>query len=709
MKTNTRKIGEEHMNPKEVGERIAYFRKLKKMTQTQLAESLSVTNKAISKWETGAGLPDISLLLSLATILDTTVDNLLSGIDMEEQNEYPFTIDLHDTKNWKITFIEILMRTKRLTIYFIVLIGLALMGYIFKTLKTTLYLSNAVNFSTNTISMIFFLILAVTIGISLLYVRNTHKKNYLQKIGYALKPNIIEYKGKVYEYKEINKIVEYKAYVIIRFSNESIVVYKDDIENNIVYKKIKKDSIKNMVIQCLSLFLISLVWGTTLIMEMGYMLVLKSRGYEFMFGSMEIGFIFLLIVSSIGIWLCNTKYYKERNYKIGLGISFIMSFSIIFIMQATSSYKTTVSYSPDFSSCLVIKQDKETLETTYYRNSFGFFIKPENYSSDKNIVDYKLDWTANDVCVVTLFTTEGSYDVYVGTYGERGNGISYNYVFNMISGYWQLVDENEDTYEILVGGSSSSITITKNDEKEEFYAEFIEQFGTLALALYDSEGTPRYTISLNNDFKVDNYDFMVKGSTITLKEIGEEQNNGLSFSSINLDEEWDLGDITEKRNSEESKDIINEMQKIIDENPDLINIQPTYTMFALETDDTDMYIITKQALNEYLFANDIGYYDHDIQITDITIMAGTKEEFYVELNTKELYTKRQTEERTNEQPEEVTTSYRFRIRKTNDKYLVAFIRYDLDGKLDLKEIIDPEIKQTQNLEEFFLTNKEKTE
>ena len=61
------------------GDVIRELRKRKKMTQEELANRLFVSGKAISKWETGNGLPDISLLEPLAKALDISVIELLSG------------------------------------------------------------------------------------------------------------------------------------------------------------------------------------------------------------------------------------------------------------------------------------------------------------------------------------------------------------------------------------------------------------------------------------------------------------------------------------------------------------------------------------------------------------------------------------------------------------------------------------------------------
>ena len=65
---------------------IRKLRDSKKMTQEELAGKLYVSSKAVSKWETGQGFPDISLLEPLAKALDISVIELLSGEDIQNRN-----------------------------------------------------------------------------------------------------------------------------------------------------------------------------------------------------------------------------------------------------------------------------------------------------------------------------------------------------------------------------------------------------------------------------------------------------------------------------------------------------------------------------------------------------------------------------------------------------------------------------------------------
>ena len=65
---------------------IKKLRENKRMTQEELAEKIYVSSKAVSKWETGQGFPDVSLLESLAQALGISVIELLSGEDISNLN-----------------------------------------------------------------------------------------------------------------------------------------------------------------------------------------------------------------------------------------------------------------------------------------------------------------------------------------------------------------------------------------------------------------------------------------------------------------------------------------------------------------------------------------------------------------------------------------------------------------------------------------------
>ena len=81
------------MDQKKIGEFLKILRKERGLTQEQLAEVLSVSNRSVSRWETGSNLPDLSLLIQLADYYDVELRELLDG----ERKEKPMDKRIDDT------------------------------------------------------------------------------------------------------------------------------------------------------------------------------------------------------------------------------------------------------------------------------------------------------------------------------------------------------------------------------------------------------------------------------------------------------------------------------------------------------------------------------------------------------------------------------------------------------------------------------------
>ncbi len=77
------------MDQIKIGKFIAERRKKANLTQMQLAEKLDITDRAVSKWETGKAMPDSSIMLQLCDILGISVNDLLSGevVTMDNYNK----------------------------------------------------------------------------------------------------------------------------------------------------------------------------------------------------------------------------------------------------------------------------------------------------------------------------------------------------------------------------------------------------------------------------------------------------------------------------------------------------------------------------------------------------------------------------------------------------------------------------------------------
>ena len=72
------------MDQLKIGRFIRSIRKEKQLTQREVADILGVSDKTVSKWETGNGLPEVSLMLPLCDILGISVNELLSGEMLDE-------------------------------------------------------------------------------------------------------------------------------------------------------------------------------------------------------------------------------------------------------------------------------------------------------------------------------------------------------------------------------------------------------------------------------------------------------------------------------------------------------------------------------------------------------------------------------------------------------------------------------------------------
>lgn len=76
------------MDQVKTGKFIKANRKEKNLTQREVAEKLSISEKTVSKWETGNGLPEVSLMLPLCELLGISVNELLSGERLDEKQYY---------------------------------------------------------------------------------------------------------------------------------------------------------------------------------------------------------------------------------------------------------------------------------------------------------------------------------------------------------------------------------------------------------------------------------------------------------------------------------------------------------------------------------------------------------------------------------------------------------------------------------------------
>ncbi|MBQ1401342.1 MAG: helix-turn-helix transcriptional regulator [Firmicutes bacterium] len=129
------------MNTEKTGKLISELRREKNLTQGELAELLHVSDKAVSRWETGRGFPDINNLEAISDCLGVTVAELLKGELMEE----PVTKeDLATLSNESISLTRALIQKKRFVNTLLgFIIGLAVLTLAVVHLTTPIYISGA--------------------------------------------------------------------------------------------------------------------------------------------------------------------------------------------------------------------------------------------------------------------------------------------------------------------------------------------------------------------------------------------------------------------------------------------------------------------------------------------------------------------------------------------------------------------------------------
>lgn len=111
------------MDQIKIGKFISQCRKKKKLTQTELAEKLNITDRAISKWENGICLPDSGTMPALCEILNITINDLFSG-EKVDMNDYYKKAEqnLLDMQKLKEEADKRLLRTETIILFLAIII-----------------------------------------------------------------------------------------------------------------------------------------------------------------------------------------------------------------------------------------------------------------------------------------------------------------------------------------------------------------------------------------------------------------------------------------------------------------------------------------------------------------------------------------------------------------------------------------------------------
>ena len=250
------------MNQEKIGKFILECRKAKKLTQSELAEKLGVTDKSISNWENGRNMPDLSLFKPLCEILDITINDLISGEKVTKdkyqaklEENIISTIDYTNKKmSEKNNYIGIIL------IVFGIMIAITAMtifpsessfGSIYSVLGGIVSLigisrfSKKLNYAKRLLInfgyfVLFIAMLFLIDYISVVNIKQAPRFSYLKETG----DNMIIYKAPLYNVYRINRDTKNEYYIIDTkkiYTEDTVPItpfnrYKSGIDNIIKYK-----------------------------------------------------------------------------------------------------------------------------------------------------------------------------------------------------------------------------------------------------------------------------------------------------------------------------------------------------------------------------------------------------------------------------------------------------------------------------------------
>lgn len=652
------------MDNVKIGKLIAKRRKNRGLTQSQLAEKLGVSNKTVSKWETGAGLPDISLLIDLADALNISIDDLLKGNDIQEDTltfEHSFKVE----KTYYRKYLYDQYFCHRL--YWIIdLCGVLMIMAGMAALPLNMYISQYITVLAKAALMLGIMMMSVPLFIMIYHIRIF--KPF--EVCYTLKNDRIIYlcdgEEITYDLQQFC-LAEKKKFVYLTNGKKVLWLALDDIKE--VKQYVQNKNIKAIKYRFAGKLFFAIVLTSAIILQSGYMIVLKNFGFEYIHDQYEVLMYLVILWAIAGLWMLMRK--SVKHTLIYMMTSIMMIFLVNLLLKSNSSIHTITSFSPNFQHRVVLKYDTFHEDLSNYHYTYLCFAKKSDTVHISKMLDNKGYWLTDDCYMLTYRDFQQNQDVYVATFGDRGNGISYYSVTAALHGNWYQVDNDKSPFTLKV--ENGEITV-KHDEKSVFSGDQIEQNGTLALTLYKNDH-PQYVIALDENCYLEDNGLINKKGTITIFDLNDFSSGTLYCGTYKEDPQVQEEIDEEMRDS--TVKLLNEMNEMLQDDPQLKNIENSYRLFKVETNSDDYFTVSKEAylIHQSLFADD-SLLDKG-QINNIKIIAGDIKDFYVEMRMEETYT-------SHGETETGTLESHYRIKKGENCYLVANITYRMPGSVGLK-------------------------
>ena len=374
------------MNQEKIGKFIAICRKKQKMTQSELAEKLGVTDKSISNWENGRNMPDLSLFKPLCELLDITINDLISG-EKVSKDKYQEKLEENMISTIDYTNKKVLEKNNLIGVILIVfgiMIAITAMtifpsesswGSIYSVFGCIVSLigisrfSKKLNYAKRLIInfgyFILFIIMLLLIDyISVVNIKQAPRFSYLKETG----DNMIIYKAPLYNVYRINQDTKNEYYIIDTkkiYTEETVPITpfnrdRSGIDNIIKYKNkyIGNNSNDSNLIASLPL---------------------SEYGYTFEINSEALG---LTINYHITNWYMNENQYLEKSLIYNSVSIFALIDNVYYIQYNFSgkSYQTTRNqiekYYPNY---------EDIIQDGIHENNFNQYL--ERKMNDEIFID----------------------------------------------------------------------------------------------------------------------------------------------------------------------------------------------------------------------------------------------------------------------------------------------------------------------------------
>lgn len=416
-------------------------------------------------------------------------------------------------------------------------------------------------------------------------------------------------------------------------------------------------------------------------MQAAYFFYNEKSGYEYIADWMLYAVSALILIAIYFSVYFYTGARKRALRMAGIPLGLLMCVNIV--LMGLSGFKTgsVFAVSPDLHM-MVLKQDPQTGEVTTYRNQLLIFARRYEqlaYTADSPL---KTQWLAPDVCAVTYADTGDNLRQYVGTFGDRASGPFYYTVTQAIRGRWSMDAKNADDRKITA--DENGITIASGEQTETYSYDDCVQFGTLAIVLC-KDGVPRWTIALNQDCNVNRMRTLDDGCTITLCRVSIDKTATFRYFRTYNPLAEAMAEMEEQQAEQTAAPQPVKTQR--SGFPGLEKFDSVQGVLEIQTDSADPFEIGLAAFVADIKRRASNGYDNDLQVTQMTLLAGDADEFLIEIQSAGAVTNMGVSSKTEFSPI-------FRIKKGDGVYGAVRVSPTADGTENITPLDPPQQKDT---------------